>query len=113
MITNEIKPEPENSDCQIAKTADIIDVEILEPQSEPKNSQIKIINKYYIVSLVLANVVEQSYLFNDLIDARNKFVDMCREFSLKWRETDIDMALEQEFWRIENGSININSPVCL
>lgn len=113
MINNEIKPEPENSTVKKSKTCDIIDVEVLEPEVLPAKTQIKIINKYYIVSLVLNNIVEQSFLFSDLIEARNKFVDMCREFSIKWRESDIDMALEQEFWRIENGSININSPVCL
>ena len=94
MKTNEIKPQVE---------------QIPVPKAHALKELVE--NDYIIVSLVMNNVIERTFLFKSLVKARDKFVDLCREYVPNFRDTDIDLALEREFWTIQNGSININIPI--
>jgi hypothetical protein len=111
-IHGEIVPEPE-SKAVATKSKGEIAAEVVSTPKYESVIDVEVIDKYYVVTLVLNNLVERTYLFTDVKKASNKFLDMCREFSYRWRETNADLALEQEYWTIEKGSVNINSPICI
>lgn len=66
-----------------------------------------------VVTLVLNNLVEKTFIYNNEEQAEAKFINLCEEFCSNWDEFDDELVIATgylKFDEVGGGSINLSKP---